>query len=218
MKSFCVIGLGKFGQSLAVSLAGRGYQVMVIDENEHIVNALADHMTNAVIGDPANEQILRASGAAEYDCVVISLTNRINDSILITMLLKEMGSPYVVVRASSDLEKRVLEKIGADRIVFPEQEMGEKLAGMLESNSILEKLQFSDRYSLIETPVPDSWVGKTLLGLSARAKYGVNVIALTKENGEFTINVDPNRPLCAGEKLTLVGENKKISKLLNKNL
>ena len=217
MKSFCVLGLGKFGQSLAVSLAKREYQVMVIDENENVVNALADHMTNAIIGDPASEQILRASGAAEYDCVIVALSERINDSILITMLLKEMGAPYVVVRANSELERRVRETVGADRIVFPEQEMGEKLAGMLESDSILEKLQFSDRYSLVEIPVPEAWVGKSLIELSLRTKYGVNVIALTEPDGEIAINIDPQKPIGAGGKMMFIGENKKISKLLNKN-
>ena len=217
MKSFCVIGLGKFGQSVAVALTKRGYQVMIIDEDENVVNALADHVTNAVIGDPANEQILRASGAAEYDCVVISISRNINDSILITMLLREMGAPYIVVRATSDLEKRVLEKVGADRIVFPEQEMGEKLAGMLESNSILEKLQFSDKYSVVEIPVPASWSGKSLLQLALRAKYGVNVIAQTDSQGNMSIELDPNLPLKSDQKLTLIGENKKIRKLLEKN-
>ena len=217
MKSFCVIGLGKFGQSLAVALTRRGYQVLVIDEDENVVNAFADHVTNAVIGDPSNEQILRASGAAEYDCVVISISNNINDSILITMLLKDMGAPYIVVRATSDLEKRVLQKVGADRVVFPEQEMGEKLAGMLESNNILEKLQFSDRFSVVEIPLPESWEGKSLLQLSVRGKYGVNVIAMTDEKGEMTINLDPAAQLKHGQKLTLIGDNKKIYKLLNKN-
>ena len=217
MKSFCVIGLGKFGQSLAVSLVKRGYQVMIIDENEHVINAFADHVTNAIIGDPANEQILRASGAAEYDCVVVSFSRDINRSILITMLLKDMGAPYVITRCTSDLEKRVLEKAGADRVINPEQEMGEKLAGMLESNSILEKLQFSEKYALVEIPLPDGWAGKSLLQLTVRTKYGVNVIAVTDKNDEMHINLDPAAPLQAGQRITLIGENKKIRRLIDKN-
>ena len=144
MKSFCSIGLGRFGQTLAASLVRNGHQVMIIDEHEEAVGLLADYVTNALIGDPTSEQLLRSSGAAEYDCVVIALSNNINKSILITMLLKDMGAPYVVARANSELERRVLEKVGSDRIVFPEQEMGEKLASMMESNSILERLQFSN--------------------------------------------------------------------------
>ncbi|MBQ9130493.1 MAG: TrkA family potassium uptake protein, partial [Clostridia bacterium] len=179
MKSFCIIGLGRFGQTLAVALLRNGHQVMIMDEYEEAVNTLADYATNAVIGDPTNEQTLRASGAAEYDCTVIALSNDINKSLLITMLLKDMGAPYVVARANSDLERRVLEKVGADRIVFPEQEMGEKLASMLESNNILERIQFSNEYSIVEIPMPAEWVGKNLIELSVRANYGVNVIAIT---------------------------------------
>ena len=217
MKSFCVIGLGKFGQALAVSLTRRGHQVMVLDENEHIVNAFADHVTNAMIGDPTNEQTLRASGAAEYDCVVVSISGNINDTILITMLLKEIGAPYIVARATSDLEKKVLEKVGANRVVFPEQEMGEKLAGMLESKDILDKLQFSDRFSIVEIPIPESWVGKSPMQLSLRSRFGVTVIAVTDKRGEMTINIDPNVPFESEMKVAVIGDNKKINRLLKKS-
>ena len=217
MKSFCIIGLGRFGQTLAVALLRNGHQVMVMDEIEDAVTPLADYVTNAVIGDPTSEKTLRASGAAEYDCTVIALSNDINKSLLITMLLKDMGAPYVVARANSDLERRVLEKVGADRIVFPEQEMGEKLASMLESNSILERIQFSNEYSIVELPMPEEWVGKTLIELSVRANYGVNVIAITDEKDRMDIAPNPKEPLKAGHSITIIGENKKIDRLVSKN-
>ena len=190
---------------------------MIMDEYEEAVNTLADYATNAVIGEPTNEQTLRASGAAEYDCTVIALSNNINKSLLITMLLKDMGAPYVVARANSDLERRVLEKVGADRIVFPEQEMGEKLASMLESNNILERIQFSNEYSIVEIPMPAEWVGKNLIELSVRANYGVNVIALTDEKNKMNISPNPKEPLKAGHSITVIGENKKIDRLVSKN-
>ena len=217
MKSFCIIGLGRFGQTLAVALLRNGHQVMIMDEYEEAVNTLADYATNAVIGDPTNEQTLRASGAAEYDCTVIALSNNINKSLLITMLLKDMGAPYVVARANSDLERRVLEKVGADRIVFPEQEMGEKLASMLESNNILERIQFSNEYSIVEIPMPAEWVGKNLIELSVRANYGVNVIAITDEKNKMNISPNPKEPPKAGHSITVIGENKKIDRLVSKN-
>ena len=217
MKSFCIIGLGRFGQTLAVALLRNGHQVMIMDEYEEAGNTLADYATNAVIGDPTNEQTLRASGAAEYDCTVIALSNNINKSLLITMLLKDMGAPYVVARANSDLERRVLEKVGADRIVFPEQEMGEKLASMLESNNILERIQFSNEYSIVEIPMPAEWVGKNLMELSVRANYGVNVIAITDEKNKMNISPNPKEPLKAGHSITVIGENKKIDRLVSKN-
>jgi trk system potassium uptake protein TrkA len=217
MKSFCIIGLGRFGQTLAAALVRNGHQVLVIDENEDAVAPLADYMTNAVIGDPTSENLLRASGAAEYDCVVIALSNNINKSILIAMLLKDMGAPYLVARANSDLERRVLEKVGADRIVFPEQEMGEKLASMLESSNILERLQFSNEYSIVELPMPLDWVGKNLIELSVRANYGVNVIGITDEKDRMNISPNPKEPLKAGHTVTVIGENKKIDRLISKN-
>ncbi len=217
MKSFCIIGLGRFGQTLAVALLRNGHQVMIMDEYEDAVTTLADYVTNAVIGDPTNEQTLRASGAAEYDCTVIALSNDINKSLLITMLLKDMGAPYVVSRANSDLERRVLEKVGADRIVFPEQEMGEKLASMLESNNVLERIQFSNEYSIVEIPTPADWVGKNLIELSVRANYGVNVIAITDEKDKMNISPNPKEPLKAGHSITVIGENKKIDRLVSKN-
>lgn len=213
MKSFCIIGLGRFGQTLAVALTRSGHQVMIIDDDENVVSALADYVTNAVIGDPTSEQLLRSSGAAEYDCVVIALSGDINSSIITTLLLKDMGAPYVVVRINSDLERRVIEKVGADRIVFPEQEMGEKLAIMLESNNVIERLQFSDQYSLVEMPVPSFFIGKNLMELSVRANYGVNVIAVTSPEGKMNINLDPSAPFKAGQSIAIIGENKKIDRL-----
>ncbi len=217
MKSFCIIGLGRFGQTLAVSLIRKGHQVMVIDEAEDAVTPLADYATNALIGDPTGEQLLRSSGAAEYDCVIIAMSGDINKTLLITMLLKDMGAPYVVARANSDLERRVLEKVGADKIVFPEQEMGEKLASMLESNNILERLQFSNEYSIVELPMPADWVGKNLIELSVRANYGVNVIAITDEKDQMNISPNPKEALKAGHSVTIIGENKKIDRLITKN-
>ena len=115
MKSFCVIGLGRFGQTLACTLAESGNQVMVIDMDSDRVNAIADHVTNAVVGDPTNEALLRASGVKDYDCAVVCLSTNINDSILVTLMLKDLTVPKVVVRAISDSHKRVLEKVGAQR-------------------------------------------------------------------------------------------------------
>ncbi len=217
MKSFCIIGLGKFGQTLAVTLTRNGHQVMVIDENEEDVSILADYVTNALAGDPTNEKFLRDSGAAEYDCVVIAMSHSINDSILLTLMLKDLGAKYVVVRAGSDLEKRVLEKVGADRIVFPEQEMGEKLANMLKSSTVMERLQFSEEYSLVEIPVPKVWIGKNMIELSVRANYGVNIIAVTYPSGRMSINLDPSEPFKEGQTVALIGENKKVDRLINKN-
>ena len=123
MSSFCVIGLGRFGQTIATELEKNGHQVLIIDYNAAVVNALSDMVTNAVVGDPMNPDVLRAAGVKNYDCAVVCFSERINDSIIVTMMLKEMGIKKVVVRANSEIDKKILYKIGADSVVFPEQDM-----------------------------------------------------------------------------------------------
>lgn len=214
MKSFCVIGLGRFGQTLAVTLARNENQVMVIDINADIVNALADTVTNAVIGDPTNEAVLRASGVKNYDCAVVCLSSSINDNLLVTLSLKDLGVPMVVSRAISDQHKRILEKIGADKIIFPEQDMGEKLAYMLDKNNVMEYIEFSNDYSIVEVKVPHSWVGKSIIDLEIRKRYGVTIIAI---NTTGSLNMDisplPTRIFTQNDLVTLMGENTAIDKI-----
>lgn len=133
MKSFCVLGLGRFGKTLALTLAQSGNQVLIIDEDSDDINALADSVTSAVVGDPTNEAVLRAAGVRDYDCAIVCSASNINDNILLTIMLKDLGVPKVVARALNDGHKRVLERLGVDLIAFPEQDMGEKLAYMLGS-------------------------------------------------------------------------------------
>ncbi len=213
MKSFCIIGLDTFGQTLALTLTQNGHQVMIIDENAEAVNALADVVTNAVIGDPTNESVLRAADVKQYDCAVICTSDNINDSILITLSLKDMGIPKVVARAVSDQHKRVLEKIGADQVVFPERDMGEKLAYMLDKNNVMDYIEFSSEYSIVEIKVPLSWVGKTLLELDVRKRFKVNVIAVTDQRtGKISISPAPDRPFDPMDLVSLIGLNVDIDK------
>ena len=123
MKSFCIIGLGRFGKTLAKALVRSGHEVVILDDDEEAVNSLADYVSDAIIGDATSEAVLRQAGAADADCVVIAVSNNLSDCIITTLLLKDMGAKKVVVRANSDLECRVLEKVGADMVVFPEQQM-----------------------------------------------------------------------------------------------
>lgn len=142
MKSFCVIGLGKFGVALARTLAEDGKQVMVIDIDEDKVNMLADTVTHALVGDPTNEGVLRSAGICDYDCVIVALADNVNNNILLTIMLKEMGVKNLIVRAISDGHKKVLEKIGADMIVFPERDTGERLAVTLGRDNVTDYMEF----------------------------------------------------------------------------
>lgn len=214
MKSFVVFGLDAFGQTLAVSLEQSGHQVMVIDPDDDAVRKVADITTDAIIGDPMSESVLRKAGVTAYDTAVISFPGEINNTILLTMMLKDMGVKRVVARACSELECRVLEKIGVDRIVFPERDMGEKLAHTLDKQDVFDYLRYSEDYSIVEIKVPASWVGKTIIELNVRRKYGVNIIAINEAGkGKINISPAPDRAFLDEDVITLIGSNKTVNKL-----
>ena len=214
MKSFVIFGLDAFGQTLAVSLEQSGHQVMVIDENDEAVRKVADIATDAIIGDPMSESVLRKAGVSSFDTAVISFPGQINNTVLLTMMLKDMGVRRVVARACSELECRVLEKIGVDTIVFPERDMGEKLAHTLDKQDVFEYLRYSEDYSIIEEKVPATWIGKNMIELDLRRKFGINIIAVHEAgNSKINISPAPDRQFAEGGVVTLIGSNKNINKL-----
>lgn len=213
MKSFCVIGLGKFGTSLALRLAEEGNQVMILDNDADKVTALADMFTNAVIGDCTNESVLRSAGVTDYECAVVCFASNINQNILLAIMLKELGVKKVVARASNEGHKKVLERIGVDFIVDPEKDMGEKLAFRLAKENVSEFIEFAG-YKLIEMKVPAEWAGKNLIDLDVRRKHGVNIIAVTSQNDEADVSPAPTRPFLVGEKMLVIGSDKNIEKLM----
>ena len=213
-KSFCIIGLGKFGFSLAQTLIAEGNQVMVIDTDEEKVTALADGAANSVIGDATNEKVLRAAGIENYDCVAVCLSGNLNDNVLLTIMLKEMGIKKVISRAHNESHKKVLERIGADIIVVPEQDMGEKMGYMLSRENVTEFIEFSG-YKIIEMLAPKEWVGKNLIELDVRRKYGVNIIAVVAaDSNEPNVSPSPTRPFVEGDKISVIGTDKDIDKLV----
>ena len=213
-RSFCIIGLGRFGQTLAKNLVAAGHQVLVIDIDENIINVMSDVVTNAAVGDPTNEAVLHAAGVSDYDCAVVATAENINDSVLTTILLKEIGVKQVISRAGSERHGRVLEKVGADMVVFPEKDMGEKLVNILERNNVLEYIEFSDSHSIVEIKVPDKWVGKSLVELDIRRRYGVTVLAVgDADTGEMNISPDPTKKFGRDDTVAILGESKAIDKI-----
>ena len=211
-RSLCIIGLGRFGQTLAVNLVKTGHQVLVIDIDDDVVNVMSDVVTNAVVGDPTNEQVLRAAGAAEYDCAVVATAQSINDSILTVLTLKDIGVKQIVARAGSEQHGRVLEKIGADMVVFPEKDMGEKLVNILDRNNVLEYIEFSETHSIVEVAVPSKWVCRSLIELDVRRRYGVTVLAVA-DDGSMNISPDPTKKFTGSETVALLGENSAIDRI-----
>ena len=162
MKSFAVIGLGRFGNSLAKRLSSLGNEVLAIDNDMEHVQGVADFVTQAVAADALDESSLKSLGITEFDCVLVTISENVEASILITSMLKELGVKYVVSKAVTDLHAKVLRQVGADKVVFPDKDMAEKLAQNLTASSILDYIDLSDKYSIVEVETPKSWYGKSL--------------------------------------------------------
>lgn len=212
MKSFIVIGLGRFGTALAMELSKLGNEVLAMDARPERVQAVADHVTRSVTGDARDPEVLRALGARNFDCAVVALAEDVGESALITMNLKDQGVPRVVSKANSAVHRKVLEKIGADQVVFPEQEMALRLAHNLANGDMLNFIDLSDEYSMAERRVPAAWVGKTILELDIRAKYHITVIAVRRDS---LMNIAPSRDFVFQEhdSMVVLGENYDIRKL-----
>ena len=210
MKTFLIVGLGRFGTAVARKLHELGNEVMAIDDNAELIQRISDHVTYAVVGDARDEEVLESLGVRNFDCAVVAIGDNLAASILITLNLKALGMPQIICKAKDEQQKRALEKIGADRVVIPEREMGTKLAQNLTSTSVLDYIELSDRCGIIEIKTPASWVGKDLRSLNVRAKYGVNVIALRKAD-EIVVSFSPDEPLQENDVLVLIGTNQQLS-------
>lgn len=212
MKSFVIIGLGRFGTAIAGELSALGHEVLAVDVDEERVQQVADHVTHAVTGDGRNIEVLRALGVRNFDCVVVAMGSDVGNSALITLNLKELGVKEVICKAQSHVHSRVLEKIGADRVVFPEYEMGAKLAQGLSSSNVLNFIELSEDYGILELSAPQSWQGKSLRELDVRNRHHVNVIAIRK-NGELNVAPSPDLPLESGDQVVTLGRYEDINLL-----
>ena len=192
MKTFVVIGLGRFGSAVATELSSLGHEVLALDDSEENVQKVADKVTHAVTGDARDPAVLRALGVRNYDCAVVAVGVDVGTSALITLNLKELGVRQVICKAQSHVHRKVLEKIGADLVVFPEYEMGVKLAQSLSSSNVLNFIELSEDYGIVELAAPAAWQGRTLRDLNIRAKYKVNIIALRRNGDEHDLQVSPS--------------------------
>ncbi|PRS64322.1 TrkA family potassium uptake protein [Bacillus pumilus] len=179
-KEYAVIGLGRFGGSICKALSEEGLEVMAMDMNEDRVNEYAKIASHAVIGDSTDENVLKNLGIRNFDHVIVAIGENIQASILTTIMLKELGVKMVTVKAQNDYHEKVLNKIGADRIVHPERDMGKRIAHKIISNNVLDYLELSDEYSLIEIVANSRLAGHSLLDLDIRARYGINIVAIKR--------------------------------------
>lgn len=212
-KQFVVVGLGRFGRSIAETLYSMGYDVLAIDRNADLVEDMADRVTHAVCLDATDEEAFRSVGIRNFDVVIVSIGESLQASILVTMLCKEEGVPYVVAKAASELHAKVLARVGADKVVLPEKDMGARVARNLVSTNILEYIELSSEYSLAELEVPKDWNEKSLIELNLRVRYGINVMAVRHPDGSITVSPMGSDRLRAGDLLIAVGGVREINRL-----
>ncbi len=193
-RSIAVLGLGRFGKKLALSLYDMGEEVMAIDKNAELVEAVSGGVTYAVEADVSNADALKGVNIGDMDTVVVAMGSDLTSSIMAVMVSKEQGVPHVIAKAADERMGEILKKVGADKIIFPEEETGLRTARRLASDSFLDFFDIDDNLCLVEIMPKPEWIGKNLIELNLREKYRVNVVAV-KDHSEMRSFIDPKRPL-----------------------
>lgn len=224
-KTFAVIGLGRFGSNIAKALAEKGFDVMVIDSDENEVREFSEIVTNSLVLDATDERALKEAGISDVDVAIVSVGQNIDTSILITLLLKELGVKYVVVKAVNDKHGKILQRIGADKVIYPEREVATRLAESFVSPKIFDYIELSPTHSIIEIAAPKEFVGKTIRELALREKYRVSLIAIKRRIPIITnkgtpdfkeeINISPSADdeIQEGDVITLLGKYEDLERI-----
>jgi trk system potassium uptake protein len=211
---YAVIGLGRFGISIANKLFESGQEVLGIDVNEERVDDSHPYVTHAVIADSTDAEALKSIGIRNFDTVIVAIGNDIQASILSVLLLKELGVKKVIAKAINKLHGQVLKKVGADWVVYPERDMGIRVAHQLLSPNVLNFIEISKDYSVEEVKIPEKMSDKTLREIDFRAKFNLSVIAIRHEN-EISISPSPDMKIEYGDVLVVIGENQDLERFSN---
>lgn len=214
MKSYVVVGLGRFGGETARRLYKLGCEVLAMDVKSDLVQQIANDVTHAVVGDGQDKEVLKALGVSNFDCAIIAIGDDLAASVLATMNMKELGVPYLVCKAHDDMHRRVLEKLGANRVVIPEKENAARLAKSLSSPNLLDYIELSEEYGIVEIPAPKSWIGKSLKELNVRAKLGINILAV-RADGEMSVSPAADFQINEGNILVILGDNQAVEAVQN---
>lgn len=211
-KSYAVFGLGRYGLAVAKELVNNGVDVLAVDSDEAIVNSAIVDIPFCKCADVTDLEVIKQLGIANMDVVIIAMANNLEASVMAVMLCKEVGVNTVIAKCANEMHKKILSKVGADRVVFPEHESGIRLAKNLLSSGFVDVIELSNDVSLIELEVKPEWIGKTLIELNLRKKYSINVIAIRQENN-LKINIDPTIELAKNMQLFVITNTSKIGKL-----
>lgn len=211
-KEFVIFGVGDFGMNVAKTLANSGATVMVVDKEESQLEKIASEVTHTICADATNPEAMKQLGIRNYDGAIVGIGHNLETSALITMQLKEMDVPFIMVKASTDIEGRILTRVGADKVIFPDREMGIRVGNDIINGNYFEAIELSDEYSIVDMTVPTSWVGKTLQQLNVRSRYGISIIGI---RGLEELNVNPaaDYRLLAQDILIVLGHNTEIQRL-----
>ena len=210
--NYAVFGLGRYGRAVAKELVDDGAEVLAVDNNEDVVNAASVEIPYCKCADVTDPEVIKQLGISNMDVVVISMASALEASVMATMLCKEAGVKTVIVKCSSEMNCKILSKVGADQVVLPESESGIRLAKNLLSSGFMDIIELSRDVSMVELSVRPEWEGKTLIELSLRKKYGINVVAIT-QGKDVSTNISPEDPLSSTMKLIVIGNTAKLNKL-----
>ena len=211
-KTYAVFGLGRYGIAVARELVENGMEVIAVDIDERIVNAAADELPICKCADITNMDVIRQLGISNVDVVVIAMANNLEASVMAVTLCKEIGVETVIAKCGNEMHQKILTRVGADKVVFPENESGIRLAKNLLSSGFVDMVSLAKNVSMIELDVKPEWVGKNLIELNLRKRYSINVVALRKED-QVSVDIDPYAALRAGDKLIVIANTEKLAKL-----
>ncbi len=211
-KTYAVFGLGRYGIAVARELVFNGMEVIAVDSDERIVNTAADELPICKCADITDPDVIRQLGISNVDVVIIAMANNLEASVMAVTLCKEIGVKTVIAKCANEMHQKILGRVGADKVVFPENESGIRLARNLLSSGFVDMVSLARNVSMIELDVRKEWVGKNLIQLNLRKKYSINVVALRRED-MVSVDIDPNAPLRGDDKLIVIANTEKLSKL-----
>ena len=210
-KQYVVFGIGRFGASVARTLENNGCQVIEVDKDPEKIQMIADDVSYAMTADVEEPEAIASLGLKNVDGAVITMVNSMEASIVVAMMCQEMGMNYVIARAKNEIHGRILEKIGVTKVVYPEQEMGVRIGRYIAAQDFMDWIALSPEFSLVEMIMPQEWVGKSLVELDLRSRYGFNVVGM-KNGSEMVMRFDPTKPLEQGVVLYVIGKNSDLEK------
>ena len=214
-KSYAVLGLGRYGSAVARELSDNGIDVLAVDINEATVNAAASELPICKCADITDPEVIEKLGIGEIDVVVIAMASNIEASVMAITLCKEAGVKTVIAKCAEEMHGKIYKRVGADKVVFPEEESGKRLAKNLLSSGFVDMMELSSDVSIVELDVKNDWVGKSLIELNVRKKYGINIVAIRNGDG-VQVNIDPEAPLESNMKLIVIANTAKLAKLTDK--